>query len=662
MTVRALSSTTEAVIVANVNHVVAFATHYPVFPCRRTDKSPHTVHGFKEATQSEQQIRAWWARWPDALVGVPTGEASKLVLVDYDQYKQDALSDAWIADHIDLLLSARIHTTRRGGKHYFFRSIEKRFKSLNGAALAGVKRSAIDIKADGGYAIWWPFHGGSIVQGEGEEAPDLPSGLIDELEMRPEVAQQRFQERAPVEWARERNTVVSALGYVDPGGRQEWLDVGMALHDASGASEAGFQLWHAWASGALTGNCPAGYEGERDCRYAWEHFRSDREKVVRIGTIYAMAAEAGWVRPPPPKKNGGAEKPDVSVLSARSLGEIMEVKTEGREWFFHELLPAGAFLIVGRPKVGKSWLLLQLALCVGGGSDFLGYEIRYSPEVLYIAAEDDESRIQSRFQTFRIAETPAQVRVIVRDELARWAQDFGKHYTLAEFIDAYLTSHQKTKFVILDTETTCRQMWEGSRPDREKSVVRKDYQEVREFDSVALRHSAFIGLVNHTGKRKGSGTWLDIHELINRTNTALAGASGSIVLADPPDHDPLDNKSKLRVLGVRGRDIKDDILLALEQDEFAVFHNKGPFSAHQQTQAETSILEALERMHGDGGQAESWFTAKQIGEDMGIKAGTVQRTISRMMRAKKNDWKTFRIETKQKKGIRLVAKTVSADE
>ena len=45
----------------------------PVFPCNPLDKKPLTAHGFKDATTDEAQIRAWWTRWPNAMVGAPTG-------------------------------------------------------------------------------------------------------------------------------------------------------------------------------------------------------------------------------------------------------------------------------------------------------------------------------------------------------------------------------------------------------------------------------------------------------------------------------------------------------------------------------------------------------------------------------------------------------------
>lgn len=46
---------------------------WPVFPVVARGKRPLTRHGFKDATVDEDVIRDWWATWPDANIGTPTG-------------------------------------------------------------------------------------------------------------------------------------------------------------------------------------------------------------------------------------------------------------------------------------------------------------------------------------------------------------------------------------------------------------------------------------------------------------------------------------------------------------------------------------------------------------------------------------------------------------
>ena len=40
---------------------------------RNSGKHPRTEHGLLDATTDPDRIRSWWARWPDANVGIPTG-------------------------------------------------------------------------------------------------------------------------------------------------------------------------------------------------------------------------------------------------------------------------------------------------------------------------------------------------------------------------------------------------------------------------------------------------------------------------------------------------------------------------------------------------------------------------------------------------------------
>ena len=56
----------------------------PVFPCNPATKRPLTANGFKDAAADEQTIRAWWSRWPQAMIGVPTGSPSGGWVLDVD--------------------------------------------------------------------------------------------------------------------------------------------------------------------------------------------------------------------------------------------------------------------------------------------------------------------------------------------------------------------------------------------------------------------------------------------------------------------------------------------------------------------------------------------------------------------------------------------------
>src|SRR5271167_1589688 len=93
--------------IATLAAVMRLAHTIPVFPCYRDPfteqngrvhnaKSPYTRHGFLEASRDKETVQGWWNRWPDALVGVPTGEVTSLVVIDVDTKRLDTAAKWWI--------------------------------------------------------------------------------------------------------------------------------------------------------------------------------------------------------------------------------------------------------------------------------------------------------------------------------------------------------------------------------------------------------------------------------------------------------------------------------------------------------------------------------------------------------------------------------------
>jgi AAA domain len=325
----------------------------------------------------------------------------------------------------------------------------------------------------------------------------------------------------------------------------------------------------------------------------------------------------------------------------------------------HAILFPGAHLIVGRPKVGKSWLLLQMALCAARKEQFLGMKaMRSDIGVLLICAEDDDARIKGRLQALGETGAPENCFVVTGEEFRYIASVRSPYQSFPEFLEQWLTENPTIKLVLVDTETTCLQTWLGEQisADDPKRITDQDYKQTRGFDDIGLKHGAIIGLVNHTSKRKGEV--FDIHELINRTNVALAGASGSLVLADMPGTDPMDTSSKQRILGARGRDMTDDVLLCVRQEkDIPMFTCLGEYTEVQQTQSETAILEAVEEFQQEEGIPGHRYLLNDIAEHLGIKRQAVKRAVSRMLEKPNGKfWKNYTVDVKRGRngGIKLV--------
>jgi len=127
---------------------------WAVFPCRwdggpRLRKTPLTRNGFKDASRDPKAVRLWWARWPAALIGLPTGEASGVVALDIDVKRSEANGFDSLEDlgHSILPETPMAHT-ESGGLHVYFRYPDRDVRNSAGRIAPG-----LDVRANGGYVI-----------------------------------------------------------------------------------------------------------------------------------------------------------------------------------------------------------------------------------------------------------------------------------------------------------------------------------------------------------------------------------------------------------------------------------------------------------------------------------------------------------------------------
>ena len=405
--------------IVSVERVLELAKRAPVFPCRRADqtdqdgrvlkaKSPLTRNGFKDATQDEQQIRRWWSANPEALVGVPTGSITGLVVIDYDHRSASSAAQDWISEHQFELTKTRVHATGggSGGRHYLFKA-PAGVKIRGGASvvLGKVKREGLDIRAEGGYVIWWPLHYGQ--SGPMEEAQPLPAGLIDERRMDLELPAEVAAKLPPKpgtsqDFQRDLLRVTEAIAHIDPAGYDAWLMVGMALHHASGGADDGLELWDAWSSGGITGVLPASYAGRADMEYRWQSFHLDRGKGVTLGSLFSAAKAGGWVPVPeavrigPPVRDEPetdysdvpeargmerAREPEPTFLSIgaaatpgrrltlRAIGDIVAERREAT-WLIHNVIEANVLAVLAGPRASfKSFIALDWAMRIASAGN-----------------------------------------------------------------------------------------------------------------------------------------------------------------------------------------------------------------------------------------------------------------------------------------------------
>jgi len=119
--------------------------------CESPAKHPRTRNGLKNATTDAKQIRRWWAQWPAANIGLVTGSASGLVVIDVDIHKGGDAGLHALEQRFGALPETLTARTGSGGKHLFFCHPGNGAIIKNAVGFLGA--SGVDIRADGGYVV-----------------------------------------------------------------------------------------------------------------------------------------------------------------------------------------------------------------------------------------------------------------------------------------------------------------------------------------------------------------------------------------------------------------------------------------------------------------------------------------------------------------------------
>lgn len=166
--------------------------------------------------------------------------------------------------------------------------------------------------------------------------------------------------------------IESALKYIDPATRENWLTVGMALHQEFG--DLGRSIWDQWSQKIHEKYDPA------DQERTWSSFHHNKENTVGRGTVFHMAREAGWT--------AGSAAP-----TAYSLAELPQLSTADDDVLLGDaLLCRGKCMVfVASTGIGKSTLLTQAAMfwATGRPDPALNLRPAIPLKILHLHAESD---------------------------------------------------------------------------------------------------------------------------------------------------------------------------------------------------------------------------------------------------------------------------------
>lgn len=226
---------------------------------------------------------------------------------------------------------------------------------------------------------------------------------------------------------------------------------------------------------------------------------------------------------------------DPRYLHTVSMTELYDTVYRSRPPLIDGLLYPGTYLFVGAPKLGKSFLMAQLAYHISTGTPLWNYPVRKGT-VLYLALEDDYSRLQKRlYQMFGTESTENLYFSVSASQLGSG---------LDEQLQNFVREHPDTELIIIDTLQKVREVGGDS------YSYANDYDIIARLKQFADNSGVCLMLVHHTRKQKAD----DPYDMISGTNGLLGAADGAFLLQKEK------RTANAATLDVSGRDQQDQRL------------------------------------------------------------------------------------------------------
>jgi len=297
-------------------------------------------------------------------------------------------------------------------------------------------------------------------------------------------------------------------------------------------------------------------EGERDTALYKYACRLVGQGMSKPEATVLIKEAASKCNPPFPEKEALAkiesafkhEREAPQVISARTLAEhdFPELR-----FAIPDLMPEGLTLLAGKPKVGKSWLVLQFAYSVALGKNLLDRSKIERGGALVLALEDGQRRLQTRIRKLNAADCVVKVikeegGIFIRGDLGGEIPE-GLDLAVSwprigsggiEQLERYLDEHPDTRLVVIDIiKRMIKRKGKGAAYD-------EDYDSVEPLQQLATKRRIAILGVYHVRKALSD----DPMEMVSGTFGLTGGADSILVLRG-------EGGTEFR-LSVSGRDIE----------------------------------------------------------------------------------------------------------
>lgn len=188
-----------------------------------------------------------------------------------------------------------------------------------------------------------------------------------------------------------------------------------------------------------------------------------------------------------------------SYMETVSMPELYEMIYPAKPPIIDGFLYNGTYLFVGSPKVGKSFMMAQIAYHVISGKSMWNNAVRKGT-VLYLALEDDYRRLQERLYRMFGTETTSNLFFSVASNSLNGG--------LIEQLEGVIHEHHNTSLIIIDTlQKICE-------TEGDTYSYSRDYDIIAQLKAFSDKNNICLLIVHHTRKQKAD----DNFDTISGTN------------------------------------------------------------------------------------------------------------------------------------------------
>jgi len=292
--------------------------------------------------------------------------------------------------------------------------------------------------------------------------------------------------------------------------------------------------------------------------------------------------------------------PELRVISAPDL---MRRQFAPIRWAVPGLITEGVTLLSGRPKMGKSWICLDLGIAVASGGMVMG-SIHVDPgDVLYCALEDGQRRLQERLKRLLTYEQPTPERLHFATNWER-LDDGG-----IDALEDWRNQHPDTRLIILDTYAKIRPT-----PRAGGQLYQEDYSSLDPLGTWSRSNHIGVLVVHHSRKAGADDVMDDISG-----STGLSGTvDGLMVLRRARGEAEAE-------LHVTNRDAPDQELALRWDSDGTRWSIAGSAEDSRINQEHKRILNLI-AASADG------LTPKEVSDRLeGANEATIRKTLRRML-------------------------------